>query len=251
MTSAKEGQPPSNDPEEWQDTHTAQCTCNSVTVQQCKSATVEQYKSTTVTVQRYNSAIMQQYNRNSANSATVQQWNSATVQQCKSATVQQYNSTTVQQCKSATVQHCNSIHSLPSQNDFEAMKEDLDMKEREVEKSEYTTSALQQQHEMLLNDLDKVELLEQKVKVLWRSGIGRRKIKADRLIHHPIDGPTEWLSNWQTRLMNLSRGHILRWTKALLFPGASVRWSVGRSVTQTFDDPLIGLLGLALIITVD
>ena len=57
------------------------------------------------------------------------------------------------------------MHSLPSQNDFEAMKEDLALKGREVEKSEYTTSALVQQHEMLLNDLDKVELLEQKVKV--------------------------------------------------------------------------------------
>ena len=33
MTSAEEGQPPSNDPEEWQDTHTAQCTCNSAAVQ--------------------------------------------------------------------------------------------------------------------------------------------------------------------------------------------------------------------------
>ena len=32
MTFAEEGQPPSNDPEEWQDTHTAQCACNSATV---------------------------------------------------------------------------------------------------------------------------------------------------------------------------------------------------------------------------
>ena len=40
MTSAEEGQPPSNDPEERQDTHTAQCTCNGATVQLLHYGTV-------------------------------------------------------------------------------------------------------------------------------------------------------------------------------------------------------------------
>ena len=82
MTSVEEGQPPSNDPEEWQDTHTAKLHSNSAKVQHCNITTMEQYNSNIATVQQYVNA-------------TVQQYVSASVQQYNSSTVQQYNRTTV------------------------------------------------------------------------------------------------------------------------------------------------------------
>ena len=58
----------------------------------------------------------------------------------------------------------NSAGHLPSTSAFSTMKEDLAFKEGELEKSKNTLEGLNREHQMLTQNLEKIEALEEKIK---------------------------------------------------------------------------------------
>eukprot|EP00055_Hartaetosiga_balthica_P002307 m.3536 g.3536 ORF g.3536 m.3536 type:complete len:585 (-) comp2083_c0_seq1:788-2542(-) len=94
-----------------------------------------------------------------------------------------------------------SQHSLPSQSDAANLKNDLDFKTGELEKSEKTAKSLEQQRQTLISDLERVEHLEEKIEEETNQlKEDMTRMKDELVKYSDIDGLVQEIEDEKNRL---------------------------------------------------